>query len=220
MKTKYIHPLTAIFLFLSMALSVNLMAADSASTANADPDDIMAMLTKELKLSDDQSKKLGAEIQKFAKTVDQLKTDQEKEGAEPDDLVKGARKAQEEYLDQVKKILTPDQYKQYEALKEKALKGMFEDLAAIKLMDIQSRIDITDDQLDKLAPIMGDSLYQVVTLAWQHAGQRLRIGQKIKLARELKHIQKEAREASSKILSKDQMDAWDKLKEEQQKKNK
>ena len=197
-----------------MALSVNLMAAD------ADTDDIMAMLTKELKLSDDQSKKLDTEIQKFAKTVDQLKADQEKEGAEPEDLVKGAKKAQEEYIDQVKKILTPDQYKQYEAIKEKALKGMFEDLAAIKLMDIQSKIDISDDQLDKLAPIMGDSLYQVVTLAWEHAGHRLRVGQKIRLARELKHIQKQARDASSKILSKEQMAAWDKLKEEQQKKNK
>lgn len=196
-----------------MSLSVNLMAAD------ADPDDIMSMLTKELKLNDDQSKKLDTEIQKFAKTVDQLKADQEKEGAEPEDLVKGAKKAQEEYLDQVKKILTPDQYKQYEALKEKALKGMFEDLAAIKLMDIQSKINISDDQLDKLAPIMGDSLYQVVTLAWEHAGHRLRVGQKIRLARELKHIQKEARDASSKILSKEQMAAWDKLKEEQQKKN-
>lgn len=187
--------------------------------ADADPDDIMSMLTKELKLNDDQSKKLDTEIQKFAKTVDQLKADQEKEGAEPEDLVKGAKKAQEEYLDQVKKILTPDQYKQYEALKEKALKGMFEDLAAIKLMDIQSKINISDDQLDKLAPIMGDSLYQVVTLAWEHAGHRLRVGQKIRLARELKHIQKEARDASSKILSKEQMAAWDKLKEEQQKKN-
>jgi len=197
-----------------MALSVNLMAAD------ADTDDIMAMLTKELKLSDDQSKKLDTEIQKFAKTVDQLKADQEKEGAEPEDLVKGAKKAQEEYIDQVKKILTPDQYKQYEAIKEKALKGMFEDLAAIKLMDIQSKIDISDDQLDKLAPIMGDSLYQVVTLAWEHAGHRLRVGQKIRLARELKHIQKQARDDSSKILSKEQMAAWDKLKEEQQKKNK
>jgi len=214
MKTKYIHPLTIIFLFISMALSVNLMAAD------ADTDDIMAMLTKELKLSDDQSKKLDTEIQKFAKTVDQLKADQEKEGAEPEDLVKGAKKAQEEYIDQVKKILTPDQYKQYEAIKEKALKGMFEDLAAIKLMDIQSKIDISDDQLDKLAPIMGDSLYQVVTLAWEHAGHRLRVGQKIRLARELKHIQKQARDDSSKILSKEQMAAWDKLKEEQQKKNK
>lgn len=205
---------TTLFLFMFFSGTIFITALDT--WGSEDSSDTMAMLSKELKLSPEQTKQMGAEIDKFATTVDQLKTDQEKEGAEPDALIKGAKKAQEEYVKAIKKILTPEQYSQYNILKEKTLKGMFRDLAEIQLMDIQSKIGITDDQVTKMVPIMGDSLYQVVTLAWEHAGKRLRLPQKVRLAKKLKHIQKEARDATSKVLTPEQLQAWDKYKEQQQ----
>ena len=81
------------------------------SAATGDTSDVMSMLTEKLKLTPDQAKKLHPEIDKFVRTLDQLKADQEKEGADPQDLVHGAKKAQEEYLKAVKQILTPEQYK-------------------------------------------------------------------------------------------------------------
>jgi hypothetical protein len=205
-------------LFFSLLLAGPLLAVASESQAGKDSNDIMAMLTKELKLTPDQTKQLGPEIDKFVNTLDQLKADQEKEGADADALVKGAKKAQDEYLKAIKTILTPEQFDQYNAIKEKAVRGMFLDLAEIQLMDIQPKVGYTDEQLTQLVPILGDALFQVITIAWEHAGKRLRIGQKIKLAKQLKHIQKDSRNAVSKVLTPEQLEAWDKYKEQAQKK--
>jgi len=182
--------------------------------ADDDSDDTLAMLSKELKLSDEQTSKLGPAIQKFADTVDGLKADQEKEDAEPNELIQGVKKAEEELNGELKEIFTPDQFTQFNAMKEKAIKGMFNDLAEIQLIDLQPKVGFSDDQLTQLVPILGDGLYQVVTIAWENAGKHLRIGQKIKLAKKLKHIQKESRDAVSKVLTPEQLQTWDKMKEQ------
>jgi hypothetical protein len=222
MKVKHAYKLAVIVSCFGMVFSGPLLADDAASTDEDDSADIMAMLTQELKLSPEQAKQLGAELKQFAGTLDRLKSeqDQKEEDADPDALIKGAKKAQDEYLQAIKKILTPDQLNQYNALKEKAIKGTLRDLVEIQLMDNQSKLGITDEQITKLVPIMGDSLYQAITLVWQHAGKRLRVGQKIKLAKQLKHIQKDAHDAASKVLTPEQLQAWDKHKEEQQQQQK
>ena len=212
MSLKYTHR-AVVAVFLCLMLSAFTFSVASASSS--DEDDLMAMLTKELGLSPDQSKQLKAEIDKFAKTLDGLKAAQEKEGADPTDLVHGAKKAQEEYLKAVKKILSPEQFNQYEALKEKTLKGMFRDLAEIRLMDVQTKIGLSDDQVTKMVPIIGDSLYEVITLAWKHAGERMGPVRKVRLVRDLKRIQKKTRDAASKILTPEQLQAWEKYRQEQ-----
>ena len=188
------------------------LAADTPS--ETDTGDIIDMLVEELKLTPDQAGKLKPEIDKFVTTLDRLKADQEKEDADPEALVKGAKEAQENYLHALKKILTPQQYDQYNAIKEKAVRGMFKDLAEIQLMDLQPKIGFNDEQLTKLVPVLGDALFQVVTIAWEHAGKRLRVGQKIRIAKKLKHIQKDSRNSVEKVLTPEQLAAWDKLKEQ------
>ncbi|KPJ75210.1 MAG: hypothetical protein AMJ54_15590 [Deltaproteobacteria bacterium SG8_13] len=167
----------ALFVFvLSLIIAGPKGMTSSVSAATDDATDVMAMLTEKLKLSPDQAKKLQPEANKFITTLDQLKADQEKEDADPGDLVHGAKKAQEEYLKAVKQILTPEQYKQYSALKEEAVKSMCNSLADIQLMDLQPKVGFSDEQLNQLVPVVGDALFQVITLAWQHAGKRLRVG--------------------------------------------
>jgi hypothetical protein len=55
-------------------------------------------------------------------------------------------------------------------------------------------------------------------VAWENAGKSLRPRQKVSLARELKGIQKDARTGLEGILTEEQLQAWDKHKEEMQKK--
>lgn len=205
-----------------MAFAGTFGVAVSSSAAEEDVADVMEMLNQELKLNPEQSKQLSAKIQQFVDTLDRLKTDQEKEDADPDALIKGAKKAQEEYLTSVKKILTTEQFNQYTALKEKTVKGMFRDLAEIQLMDLQPKVGFSDEQLTQLVPVLGDTLFQVITLAWEHAGKRLRIGQKIRLAKQLKKIQKDSHTAVSKVLTPEQLKTWDQIKAQakQQKKSK
>jgi hypothetical protein len=197
---------------------VGLMGPTAAATD--DTSDVMAMLTEKLKLTPEQVKKLKPEVDRFVTTLDQLKADQEKEGADPQDLVHGAKKAQEDYLKAVEQILTPEQYKQYNALKEQAVRSMFNSLADIQLMDLQPKVGFSDEQLEQLVPVVGDALFQVIHLAWEHAGKRLRLGQKIRLAEQLKHIQKDTHGAVSKILTPEQLKTWDSIKEQAQQQQK
>ena len=60
---------------------------------------------------------------------------------------------------------------------------------------------------------------KIIKIVWENAGKQLRPRQKISLGRQLKSIQGEARAAVEKILSPEQLQAWDKYKEEQQKKS-
>jgi len=205
-------------IFSSFLLAIQLLVISPAAFAESDSDDIMSMLTEELKLTPDQAKKLQPEIDRFVNTIDQLKADQEKEGADPDDLMDGAKNAQDDYLKKVKSILTPEQFDQYNAIKEKAIRGMFLDLAEIQLMDIQPKVGFSDEQLNQLVPIMGDALFQVMNIVWEHAGERLGPIKKVKIAKKLKHIQKDSQNAVSKVLTGEQIDAWNKYKEQAQKK--
>jgi Spy/CpxP family protein refolding chaperone len=207
-------------LVISLIIAGPIGMTTPVSAAADDATDVIAMLTEELKLTPEQAQKLGPEINKFVTTLDQLKADQEKEGADPHDLVRGAKKAQEDYLKAVKKILTPEQFKQYNALKEKAVRNMFRDLAEIQLIDLQPMVGFSDEQLEQLVPVLGDALFQVITIAWEHAGKRLRLGQKIRLAKKLKHIQKDSRAAVSKILTPEQLKTWDNIKAKAQQQNK
>ena len=93
---------------------------------------------------------------------------------------------------------------------------MFNSLADIQLMDLQPKIGFSDAQLKQLVPVMGDALFQVITLAWEHAGKRLRLGQKIRLVEKLKHIQKNSRDSVAKILTPEQLKTWDNIKEKAQ----
>jgi hypothetical protein len=70
----------------------------------------------------------------------------------------------------------------------------------IKILDIQLKAGFSDDQLDKLVPVMAGSMKGFTKIAWEYAGKHLRLGQKIRVVRELKRIQKKAQKQVEQIL--------------------
>jgi len=187
------------------------------SIASTDSDDIVELLAHELKLDDQQKQNLNTEMERYANQLNQLIEDQETEDADPDALIKGVKQAQDGHNKELEKIFTKEQVQQYNALKEKVIKGMFNDLAEIKLMDIQPKTSISDEQVTELVPILGNSMYSIIKIAWENAGKTLRAPQKIKLAKEMKRIQADTRAGIEKVLTPEQLNAWDKYIEEQKK---
>ena len=187
------------------------------SIASTDSDDIVELLAHELKLDDQQKQNLNTEMERYANQLNQLIEDQEAEDADPDALIKGVKQAQDGHNQELEKIFTKEQVQQYNALKEKVIKGMFNDLAEIKLMDIQPKTSISDEQVTELVPILGNSMYSIIKIAWENAGKTLRAPQKIKLAKEMKRIQADTRAGIEKLLTPEQLNAWDKYIEEQKK---
>ena len=93
------------------------------------------------------------------------------------------------------------------------------DLAAIKLMDIQDQVGFSDDQLDKLIPVLAESMRGFMKIAWKYAGERrIRVGQKIRIARQLKEIQHKSERQVKQILTPDQYEKWEQLKKQAQQK--
>lgn len=204
--------------FLAIWAVILMLTTASVTAVTAEGDDIAAVIAEELELSAEQTDQVRAAMEKFGAQLETLMEEQEGEDADPQMMINGIKQAQDEHNKEVEKILGKDKFKQYEALKEKAIKGIFADLIEIQLMDAQPKTSLSNEQVTKLAEVLGDSKYRLVKVAWENAGKSLRPRQKIQLSKQLKGIQRDARAGIEKILTPEQLQAWDKHKEEMQKK--
>ena len=209
-KMWFIQIVSVLLLMMAMTVSHSLLAAEE--------EDIAVIIAQELQLDQGQTDQLRAAMDKFGAQLEALMEEQEGDDADPEKMINGIKQAQDEHNKEVEKILGKDKFKQYEALKEKAIKGIFADLIEIQLMDAQPKTSLSNEQVTKLAEVLGDSKYRLIKVAWENAGKSLRPRQKIQLSKQLKGIQRDARASIEKILTPEQLQAWDKHKEEMQKK--
>jgi len=207
-----------LFLFLLLSSSVTFSANEGPDIT---PDEIVAELKAKLKLNDQQAKDITAALNVLAKQLDALIVKREAAGEEddPHEFINGVKDAQKDYQNKLKKILTSSQLESYNALREKVIMDAMKDLAAIKLMDIQDQVGFSDDQLDKLTPVLAESMRGLIKIAWKYAGERrIRLGQKIGIARQLKEIQHKSEREVKKILTEDQYKKWEEIKKQAQEK--
>ena len=199
-RTSPLMVLVALLLMLGFA-SAN---ADEAEFAEA-----VGELSAELELDEDQSKKLGSSIQAYMKQLDTLFAEQEGEDADPAKLIEGVRDAQAGYEEELASFMSKDQFNKYLELKEQAIKRMLGDLAEIQLLNAQPKTSITDEQITELVPVLGNSFYGIIKIAFKNAGKKLRPGQKIGVAKELKSIQNNTQKELQRVLTPEQLQAWE-----------
>jgi hypothetical protein len=130
-------------------------------------------------------------------------------------MIGEVRDLRDDYRKDLKEILNETQYDAYMATIDTILTDMFNDLAEIRLIDIQKEVGLTDQQLVSLVPIVGKGLKRTVQLLFENAGERLSLPKKIKIKNSLKKIEKERRAGMETILSPDQMEIYDAYKEAQ-----
>jgi hypothetical protein len=181
----------------------------AAQASEADFEKAVAELSAKLELDEDQSKKLGSSIQAYTKQLDTLFAAQEGEDADPALLINGVKEAQSGFESSLSSFMSSDQFNKYQQLKEQAIKAMLSDLAAIQLMDAQSRTTISDDQIVELSPVLGNAFYGIIQVAWENAGKNLRPGQKIAVAKKLKSIQSNLQKSFAEVLTPEQQQAWE-----------
>jgi len=206
----FVQVLSIISLMLAMSVSQNASAAEE--------DDIAVIIAQELELDQEQTDQLSSAMNKFGDQLEALMAEQEGEDADPEKMINGIKQAQDAHNKEVETIMGKDKFKQYEAMKEKAIKGIFADLIEIQLMDVQPKTSLSNEQVTKLAEVLGDSKYRLVKVAWENAGKNLRPRQKIQLGNQLKGIQRDTRAGVEGILTPEQLAAWDKHMEEQKQK--
>lgn len=217
---KSLSTLASIALFL-LAMLITPITFAAGAMDDFSPDEIVTELKPKLDLNDQQVKDMTAALGELGKTLHAL-TEKEEANKEEDssEFIKGVKQAQDDYQVKLKGILTDKQLEDYNALKEAAIMDMMKDLAEIKLLDIQPHVGFSDEQLEKLVPVMAENMRGLIKVAWENAGKRLHLRQKIKIAKKLKHMQSDAQKQVQQILTGEQYTKWEEFKKQQQEKQK
>jgi thioredoxin-like negative regulator of GroEL len=83
-----------------------------------------------------------------------------------------------------------------------------------RLEEITQRLALTPDQIAQMRPIFEEEMQKVKALREKHSADGQNRRSKLKMARELRDIQRAADEQFEKILSKKQMDEMKKIRDE------
>jgi len=173
-------------------------------------------LTETLNLTEKQVAQVQTLMVQYRAKLDGVLLKHEGE-EEPDvaEMIGEVRDVRDSYRKDLKEILSKEQYEGYLAAIDSVLTDMFNDLAEIRLMDVQTDVGLSDDQLVSLIPIVSKGLKSTVQLLFENAGGRLSVPKKIKLSKNVKKIEKERRAGMETVLTPDQMVLYDAFKEEQ-----
>ncbi len=180
--------------------------------------EVISNMTETLDLSDKQAVQVQTLLVQYRANMDGILL--ANEGEEDPDvgaMIGDIRDLRDNYRKDLQTILSKDQYSAYLKQIDAILSDMFNDLAEIRLMDIQNDVSLTDAQLESLVPIVGNGLKQTVQLLFENAGGRLSVPKKIKIGKNIKKIEKEQRAGMENILTPDQLQLYDAIKEEQKK---
>ncbi len=188
----------------------------SAAAADNDKSEILTELTSKLELSDEQAQQMGAAMAKYAEELE--KTLAKHENAEEPDasaMIGDVKKVRNEYRKELQKFLSKEQYEGYLAAVEAVLLEMMTDVAEIRLMDIQPKCTLSDEQVEELAPIMGAGMLSMVRLLFENADQKMTMPKKVKLGKAVKKIQSDMDKQINAVLTEEQQKAYAAYKEAQ-----
>lgn len=212
MRKQLFKSLLVLLLFLG-ATSFQVIAQDN------DMGDVIANMTKTLDLSDSQATQVEALLVQYRANLDGILLKYEgEEEPEVDKMISEIRDARDGYRKELEGVLSPDQYTAYLSVVNEIMTDLFNNLAFIRLLEIQPYIDLTDGQVESLVPVLGKSMMSTVQLMFKNAGKRLSVPKKLGIKNDMKKIEKDKRTAMEQIMTGAQMATYDQYKEEQKKK--
>ena len=183
-----------------------------------DMGDVMANITKTLDLSESQAAQVEVLLIQYRAKLDGILLKYEgEEEPEVDKMIGEIRDAKDGYRKELEGLLSPDQYTTYISIVNGIMTDMFNNLAFIRLLEIQAHVDLTDGQVESLVPVLGKSMMSTVQLMFENAGKRLSVPKKLGIKNDMKKIEKEKRTAMEQIMTGAQMADYDQYKEEQKK---
>jgi len=182
--------------------------------AQGEDDEVLSIMTETLELTDEQVPKVEALLHQFA--VDMEAAMALAEVDEPDNqaILGAVKKARSAFKSGMKDVLDKEQFETLETTLDAVFQEMFEDIAEIRLIDLEPVLDLTPEQVEELKPVMGSGMRQIVALVFEYGDKRLTMPRKVKLGKSVKRIQADMDAGMSKILSEEQMAKYNAMKEE------
>jgi hypothetical protein len=90
---------------------------------------------------------------------------------------------------------------------------MFGDIAEIKLMDLQPVLDLSDEQITQLNPVLGEGMLGIVKVVFEYGDKKMNKRTKIKMGKKLKKIQSKTDSGVKEILTPEQYEKYQEYKE-------
>lgn len=189
-----------------------LTATSSEAQGDLELDDIVDSLTVHLDLTGDQPSEVEGLLVTFA--TDWNATQEKYEDAEDKDgMIDELKAVQAAYQDGLAAVLSDQQLEAFDQLIDQIMHDIFNEVAELKLRDLQPALELSEDQVMQLKPVLGTALVDVVRLMWENAGKKMRLPKKLKLANKLKKIQSTAKTQANEILTPEQVAKWEAMKE-------
>jgi len=204
------------FIVLTVAVAVSgLLVSTSAFCGETDLADVVAELKEALELSDEQAVEVEKAMAAYMTNLDNAQAKYEDQ-EEPDGqaMIGEFKKIRDDYYKNLQKILSKDQWKQYEAIREKILLELFSEIAGLRIIDLKEPLTLTDDQMEKMKPVMGKALRGFVGTIFQYGDQKMNKRTQLKMGSSLKGIKSEMDSQMKTILSEEQLATWEKMKED------
>ena len=219
-----------------IATSAVTMAAIAFCTATPAPaeddalEDIMEELTEALSLTAEQQPQVASHIREFAVALDgatggsasdEAASDEAAEEGGSEDQSSGpaaltlVKEARKDFQDKMKKTLSGDQWKTFEATIDAMLQEMFEDLAGIVIVDLVPILELTEEQAEGLEPVIGTAMRGLIGVAVEYGDAKMNKRTKIKAGKALKKIKGNLDQGLAEVLTPEQITAYQLYKEAQ-----
>ncbi len=184
------------------------------SSYSQELEDIVSELQEELQLNDDQVEQLSAALVKYTQEMNaELAKHEDAEEPDTKAMIGDIKKAQDNYRDELSNILTDEQYDAYLNYVDKVMKEMFGDIAEIKLIDLQPVLDLSDEQITQLNPVLGEGMLGMVKVVFEYGDKKMNKRTKIKMGKKLKKIQSKTDSGVKEILTPEQYEKYQEYKE-------
>jgi len=180
----------------------------------AQGDDVLADLTEALELTDEQVPQVEVLLEKFAADMDAAAALAEVEEPDNQAIIGAVKKARDDFKSGMKGVLDKEQFETLETTIDAVFQEMFEDIAEIRLIDLEPVLDLMPEQIEALKPVMGTGLRQIIAVVFEYGDKRLSMPRKVKMGKKVKRIQADMNAGMAEILSEEQLAKYTALKEE------
>ena len=162
----------------------------------------------ELELTDEQADSLGklmaVNAMQYQAAVEAMDAEEE---PDPQASLKEFKKAREAYQKGAQEILSEEQWTAYQAYLDQEMTEMMSDIAEIRLLDMKAPLELTDDQITALKPVMATGMKGVLQTLYKYGDKKMNMRTKIKVGKQLKSIKSQMETGMAAILSEEQMTA-------------
>ena len=129
--------LTVLAFFSALLLTGVALAGDEAEKSPGEAEEIVAELTEALDLNEEQQQQVAGHLQTFALAMNEATETADDEEQDPQAMLGAIKAARADFKKGMKSTLTEEQYVKYEAMVDAIIQEMFEDIAEIKIMDLE-----------------------------------------------------------------------------------